>query len=246
MAKDFIPIKISTAVMRAMAQVSLNESFFQSIVQIGNGLYDCNNPICEDKQLATLLDIINSESTAAHERRAKAGVASAVSRLGTANKTPITIPEIIPPASMKSRSIGGVDFSPKLIARIRYVMLVRNYGTSEADIYIRDTLKRYDTRLPDDELVARAISWDNYNRGCRFPQCLEFYRYYLKLLCVASPQELGYLIDNSISAVANEHDVQISCTQEVYNIITREKALAKEFKACYPSHTITFIKTTFR
>ncbi len=232
--------------MRAMAQVSLNESFFQSILQIGTGLYDCNNPICEDKQLATLLDIINSESTAAHERRAKAGMASAVCRLGTANKSHIAIPEIIPPLFMKARTIGGVDFLPKTIAQIRYVMLVRNYGISETDIFIRDTLKRFEIKLPNDELVARAMSWDNFNRGCRFPQCPEFHKYFLKLLHVVSPQELGYLVDTSVNVVANEHEVRISCTQEVFDIIKREKALAEEFKACYPSHTFTFRKTTFR
>lgn len=246
MAKDFIPIKISTAVMRAMAQVGLNESFFQSIVQIGTGLYDCNNPICDDKQLSTLLDIINSESTAAHERRTQAGMASAVSRLGTANKSHIVIPEIIPPPFMKARTIGGVDFSPKTIAQIRYVMLVRNYGISETDIFIRDTLKRFDLKLPNEELVARAMSWDNFNRGCRFPQCPEFHKYFLKLLSVVSPQELGYLVDTSVNVVADEHDVQISCTREVYDIMKKEQALAEEFKTCYPSHTITFRKTTFR
>ena len=177
--------------------------FQNSIIQISKQSYKENDPICEDPIERAFLAAVNEKSSSYYRSKIKAGEASAISRLGSHIKNIIDVPELIAPTGFKSKEYASKNrtwnISPEVRLYVRYIMFVRDYGVGEPEWFFNTYLVKNENKGEPisslEELKSHAQTWDNFNRGCRFPDCPIFQKFCLAVMNTIELEKKALLLD---------------------------------------------------
>lgn len=188
-----------------------------------------------DPYAISALTVIRDISEMKYIRKSEAGKASSVTRKGTKDKPVVIVPEIVTPKGFLDKSYGIHQVSAHRLLSYRYIMLARNYGKGEAHWFLNDYLVKNEKKgLPIssfEELDARAQAWDNYKRDIRFPDCPEFYQFFMDTFQNSDPITRGYLLDLSIEVKRLPDRLLIMGCSQALNALQENKTLFHEIVA---------------
>lgn len=195
-----LPLKliIKPQTIDFLKRISEPNDTIRALIDISDGVYVPKEGV--DGMLQAALALIQADSEQERAAKSKAGTASAVKRLSSGEeKSRISIPKLVPPKGLRSLEFGKWPISAIERLQIRYIMLYRNYGVGEGRWFLNTYLVKNETKnMPVSskiELMERAQTWDNFNRGCRFPECPEFQKICLTIMQSATPEDRSLFLD---------------------------------------------------
>lgn len=244
-----LPLKliIKPQTIEYLKHIPQPDDTIRALIDISEGVYTPKDGV--DGMWQAAFALIQSDSEQERAAKSRAGTASAVKRLSSNVEKPrISIPKFVPPKGLRSLEFGKWPISAIERLQIRYIMLYRNYGVGEGRWFLNTYLVKNETKnMPVSskiELMERAQTWDNFNRGCRFPECPEFQKICLTIMQSATPEDRSLFLDYKLNIRRMDKGCYVifALPQVISIIRALEPGLAQLF-TCTEVRQIEYIET---